>query len=52
VGLRAMDAKNSMSQQMDYLTSRSSVQQNPTNGQDGDSYSKDKDFNDTPYSVD
>jgi PAS domain S-box-containing protein len=45
VGLRAMDAKNSMSQQMDYLTSRSSMQQNPTNGQD-------MDFNDTPYSVD
>jgi hypothetical protein len=53
VGLRAMDAKlDSMSQQMDYLTSRSSVHQNPTNSQDEDSYSKDRDFNDTPYSVD
>jgi PAS domain S-box-containing protein len=36
VGLRAMDAKlDSMSQQINYLTSRSSVQQNQTNSQDG-----------------
>jgi hypothetical protein len=46
VSLRAM------SQQMDYLTSRPSVQQNPANGYDGDSHSKERDFNDTPYSVD
>jgi hypothetical protein len=43
---------DSMSQQMDYLTSCSSVQQNLTNGRDGALYSKERDFNDTPYSVD
>jgi PAS domain S-box-containing protein len=53
VGLRAMDAKlDSRSQQMDYLTSRASAQQNPTNGQDAVAYSNERDFNDTPYSVD